>query len=75
MTEQQYVGFHETAALLGLSRSALGWRTDQTDFPQPVFVLAATPVWTKTQIIEYAKARHAAFYERPGVRRLAEEDE
>ena len=75
MDEQELLGFAETAELLGLSKQALRWRSEQADFPEPLFRLAATPVWTRAAIVDYARLRNETFYERPGVRKLAESEE
>ncbi|HXG75502.1 MAG TPA: hypothetical protein VNJ53_02940 [Gaiellaceae bacterium] len=66
------LGVREAARLLGLTRQGLLKRRRQPDFPPPV-ELASGPVWTREQLVEYARGRAERFYERPAVERLAAE--
>ena len=41
------------AAIKGVSRQRAGRITKHPDFPEPVQVLAATPVWREAEVIEF----------------------
>jgi chromosome partitioning protein len=56
--EQEFVGIHEIAALVKVSRSAVtNWRSRFVDFPQPIAELSAGPVFRWDQVIEWLKRR------------------
>jgi hypothetical protein len=67
------LGSQEVAELLGLTREGVRQRRRHPDFPEPIQTLAATPVWTRDQIVEYARQRSERFEERPAVAALARE--
>ena len=65
------LGAQEVARALGLTRRTLHRRRREADFPEPVAELAATPVWTREQLVEYARARSEVFVERASVAAFA----
>lgn len=67
----QLLGVYEIAELFGLSRPGASLRTREPDFPEPVARLRCGPVWTRDQVVEYARRRSIEFVERPGVVALA----
>lgn len=67
------VGLAEAAELLGLRRNTLCARTRRPDFPQPVAELAATPVWTRDQLVDYARQRCERYVERAAIQALAKD--
>jgi hypothetical protein len=67
------LGVAEVCEALSLTRGALHIRRQQPDFPEPVHVVAATPLWTREQIVSYARRRAERFEERPGIEALARE--
>ena len=70
--DAELLGLKEAAELLGLSKSALRDRARHGGLPQPVVVLACGPIWTRAQLVEYARWRVRAFAtESPGVVALA----
>jgi predicted DNA-binding transcriptional regulator AlpA len=69
------VGVAEAAALLGISRSSLWERRGRKDllgripeFPKPVAELACGPIWQRSQIREYKRARERARRQYPWLR-------
>jgi hypothetical protein len=71
MATTDLLGVHEAAELLGLTRAGLRKRRSAADFPAPAAELACGPVWTRAQLVEYARRRAARYYERPAVEALA----
>lgn len=67
----ELLGTAEVCEALGLSRGALHARRRGGDFPEPVAALRAGPVWTRAQIVGYARARSERLVERAGVVALA----
>lgn len=47
-------GLAEVAALAGVTRKRAWQLTRHPDFPQPVQVLAATPVWLESDVVKFA---------------------
>jgi hypothetical protein len=66
------VGLAELAELFGLAKSTVSERTRRPDFPRPLAVLAAGPVWRREDVVRYARQRSERFVERPGVQQLAQ---
>jgi hypothetical protein len=66
-------GVHEATELLGLTRQALADRRRGVDFPMPIAELACGPVWTRAQLVKYARSRVSRFQERPAIEALARE--
>lgn len=66
------LGVYEIAELFGLSRPGASLRTREPGFPEPVARLRCGPVWTRDQVVEYARRRSMEFVERPGVVALAQ---
>jgi predicted DNA-binding transcriptional regulator AlpA len=60
----------EVSELLGLTPEAVRLRRQQSDFPEPV-ELGCGPVWTREQIVEYARSRSARYFERAAIQQLA----
>jgi predicted DNA-binding transcriptional regulator AlpA len=50
------VGTAEATAVLGVSRRRLTQLSERPDFPRPVAVTAATPVWLRTEIQAFKQA-------------------
>ena len=73
-TITELLGAHEAAELLGLARQALYERRKSRDFPEPIAALAAGPVWSRAQLVEYARVRAARFHERPAIEELARDE-
>ncbi|HWQ24688.1 MAG TPA: hypothetical protein VNK94_11340 [Gaiellaceae bacterium] len=71
MATTDLLGAHEAAQLFGLTRAGLRKRRAAADFPAPAAELACGPVWTRAQLVEYARRRSARYYERPAVEALA----
>lgn len=54
----ELVGVAEIAELAGTRKSAVvNWRKDHADFPKPVIVLKAGPIFWKTQVEAWLDAR------------------
>lgn len=70
----ELLGVHEASELLGLTRAALHNRRQLPDFPAPIQTVAATPLWTREQLVEYAIDRSSRFHEQPEIEALAESD-
>jgi predicted DNA-binding transcriptional regulator AlpA len=51
----ELVGLAEVAEMLGKSRRQASRLTARADFPKPVVVLRATPVWRKVDVEAWAK--------------------
>ncbi len=73
VVRSELLGLKEAAELLGISKGALRDRAVYSDvpLPQPVAMLACGPIWTRDQIVDYARKRCRRFNERPGVQALA----
>jgi hypothetical protein len=69
----ELLGLAETAAVLGMTKRNLLRRRARPDFPAPIAELAATPVWTRADVLRYAKAREERFVERAEIAALAQE--
>lgn len=72
--DTELLGSAEVCEALGLSRGALHARRRGGDFPEPIAALRAGPVWTRAQIVGYARARCERLVERHGVVELAGEE-
>ena len=71
MSENDLLGRQEVAALLELSPSALDSRRKRDPlFPLHIAELAATPVWERWQLVEYARRRSERYHEREGIERM-----
>jgi len=58
MNEQNLMGVQEIAAFAKVSRAAVtNWRSRFPDFPKPIAVLGAGPVFRRDQIIDWLKRR------------------
>jgi hypothetical protein len=62
----ELAGVAEVAAMLGISRQRLHALRDRHEFPAPVAVLAAGPVWRKGDLSTFAEGWHR----KPGRPRL-----
>jgi chromosome partitioning protein len=52
----ELLGMAEVAELLGVTKQVLSnWRSRETKFPEPVADLKSGPVWSKSDIIQWAK--------------------
>lgn len=50
------IGVAEAATILGVSRQAVSQRLDHPDFPKAVARIAAGPVYSKTDVVEWQTA-------------------
>ena len=55
----ELVGAQEAAKLAGLSRSGFSLAQREGRAPEPITVLACGPIWTRSQIEEWAAERAA----------------
>ncbi len=51
-------GLAEASDFLGLSKQALRSRARTSGFPEPAWLLACGPVWTREQLVGYALSRY-----------------
>lgn len=51
------MGFHEVAEYLGISKQRVTMLRKRPDFPEPVVVLRATPIWDARSISTYKMMR------------------
>ena len=51
------VGFHEVSEMLGVSKQRVHMLRMRGDFPEPISVLAATPIWDSSVIRQYDQTR------------------
>lgn len=52
------MGVREAIETIGVSRQRFSKLIDRPDFPEPIAVLAATPVWRRSAIEAYARGRN-----------------
>jgi DeoR/GlpR family transcriptional regulator of sugar metabolism len=63
-------GVQEVAELFGVTEETVRRRRQLPDFPEPTR-LACGVVWTRDQLVEYARLRAEKFKERPAIVELA----
>lgn len=56
---RELVGSQEAAALSGMKRTTFQMARLRGLVPEPIATLACGPIWTKSQIEEWAAVRHA----------------
>jgi hypothetical protein len=69
----ELLGAKEAAETLGMTQQNFRLRRLEADFPKPVAELACGPIWTRDQLIEYARQRADHYEERPAIKALAAE--
>jgi predicted DNA-binding transcriptional regulator AlpA len=55
MAREKLVGLAELAEMLGVSKHAALRYSQRDDFPEPIAVLRATPVWTRAEVKAWAR--------------------
>jgi hypothetical protein len=50
-----FLGSHEVAEYLGVTRQRFNQLRDRDDFPIPIFQVSATPLWVSCQIDDFIK--------------------
>lgn len=63
----EIVGVTEVAGILGVSKQRVSELARSRDFPPPIVMLAAGPVWLQSSIVQFVSRWHR----RPGRRRTA----
>jgi predicted DNA-binding transcriptional regulator AlpA len=53
MAQEELAGLAEVATLLGVTKRTAQRYTHRADFPEPISILAATPVWRARDIAKW----------------------
>jgi predicted DNA-binding transcriptional regulator AlpA len=55
MAREKLVGLAEVAEMLAVSKFAASRYSQRDDFPEPIALLRATPVWTRAEVRQWAR--------------------